>query len=316
MKKKLIATLVAGAVLSTGIIGLTACGGGLSIPKGGEVADKEAWVKAFTDTVALKNYTLESYSSIDFTLKGAYKNSNSKDVPVDISSKATASAVVLYDSENNKAYSETSTNSEAKGTENGVEEGGKYSYTNKEYYELSEEKNSVKYYWNADYSKGDLKSTEGVSSEEQYWDADETAYFASSMLTGLSTNVLFYETEEAVIPQSVATLYDKFTYDGGVYTATLYVTADFNKAEDKVECKVTVSIKDGYVIGLGYKTGKIEDTLNSSATGNTYDYTYTYNADVVYVVSNVKSTDVSTKASKDITKAIQKAKDEKAADEN
>ena len=314
MKKKLIATLVAGAVLSTGIIGLTACGGGLSIPKGGEVADEVAWVKAFTDTVALKNYTLESYSSIDYTLKGAYKK-NSKDVPVDITSKATASNLVLYDSENNKAYSEMSTNSDAKGTENGVEEGGKYSSTNKAYYELSEETDSVKSYWRAKYSKGEIKSTEGVSSEEEYWNAYETTSFMYSAMIGLSTNVMFYETEEALIPQSVAALYDKFTYDGGVYTATLYVTADFNKAEDKVECKVTVSIKDGYVIGLGYKTGKIEDTLNSSATGDTYDYTYTYNADVVYVVSNVKSTDVSTKASKDITKAIQKAKDEKAANE-
>lgn len=314
MKKKLIATLVAGAVLSTGLIGLTACGGGLSIPKGGEVADEVAWVKAFTDTVALKNYTLESYSSIDFTLKGAYKN-NSKDVPVDITSKATASSIVLYDSENNKAYSETSANSEAKGTEGAKDENSKYSSTEKEYYELSEEKNSVKYYWNADYSKGELKSTERVYSGEQYWDADETTSFMYNMLTGLSTNVLFYETEDATLPKSVAALYDKFTYDGGVYTATLYVTADFNKVEDKVECKVTVSIKDGYVIGLGYKTGKIEDTLNSSATGNTYDYTYTYNAEVAYVVKDVKSTDVSKKANNDITKAIQKAKDEKAANE-
>ena len=86
MKKKLIATLVAGVVLSTGLIGLTACGGGLE--KGEEVT-KEDWAKAFTATIELKNFTAETVSESSGTATGSVDTGSGK---VDVTVKTDSSS--------------------------------------------------------------------------------------------------------------------------------------------------------------------------------------------------------------------------------
>lgn len=72
MKKKLIATLVAGAMLVAGLTCFTACSNDgdagevnvYSIRKGEKVADEAAWRAAFDNTRTAKNYTTNFYYSV------------------------------------------------------------------------------------------------------------------------------------------------------------------------------------------------------------------------------------------------------------
>jgi len=313
MKKKLIATLVAGAVLSTGVIGLTACGG-LSVPGGEEVANEEAWAKAMTDTVELTNYTFESSTSVNVDVKGTVSklssNGSYKTLDHNYTYKTAATNLSVFDTENDKAYAENTDKMELNGTYSGKEIKGNYDNSQKAYSELSENKESVKTYWVAEYSKQELKSNEGETKEEEYWSASEDYHMLSSGLDALTYSTLFYETEDATAPKSIVSLYDKFTYNGGVYTADLYTKLNLDMSGDLIDivaCKVTISFKGGYVIGLGIKV----DASDSLKEENAHDITYTVKAESVYVLTEIKTTDVSKKVNKDITKAIDEAKADK-----
>ncbi len=308
MKKKLIATLVAGAVLSTGVIGLTACGG-LSVPGGEELANKEAWTKAFTDTLALTNYTMENSSSQNINVKGTVNN-GTKDLEQDFTIKTSATALIVYGEDNDKAYMESTSKSEGKGTYLGKEENANATYNTKAYYELKENKNDVKTYWGAEYAKVESKSSEGVYNEENYWAASVENHFMSNSISSLLYIAQFYETKDAAAPKSIAELYEKFTYNGGVYTADLYTRVSLDNSGDlpyvNESCKVTVSFKGGYVIGLVIKV----DAEDSIEEANQYNLSYKCQTETIYTLKDIKSSDASKKVNKDITKAIDEAKAE------
>ena len=86
-----------------------------------------------------------------------------------------------------------------------------------------------------------------------------------------------------------------------------------NGMEDVLECKVTISFNkaEKCVTGYGVKT-EGEGNLKADETYYSYDMNYTYKGESVYAVTKIKTTDVSEKVNKDISKALEKAKAEAA----
>lgn len=317
VKKKIIATLLAGALVGASAVSFAACGDGVSMPKGNEVTAEE-WAEFFETTLELKNYTMEysvnATSTIKGTIKTPYDYSNpekKKEQSVEGDSKSTMSGTVLYDEENKKAYSESKTtmkaNSKAddeKGTMSGEE-------SDKFYYERKEEGK----YWKTSYSYEQSKSEtpEGKASkeEEKYWSAGTTNYFADSYIEDMISESTFYVTkEENAESENITALYDKFTYFGGVYTATLYRKVNiYSGFKDLVECTVLVSFNKAEKCVVGYSIKTVgEGNLKEDSTYSSYDFSYTYKGESVYAVTNIRTTDVSKKVNKDVTKALDKAK--------
>ncbi|MDE6411412.1 MAG: hypothetical protein K2L02_02620 [Clostridia bacterium] len=331
MKKKILATVLAGAMVATCAASLAACGDSkVSMPKGDEVTDTE-WAEFFEKTTEVKNYTLEYSVDSTATIKGTYKAPTGMDITkkkeqtIEGKSKASESGLALYDVENNKAYSETKSSSELsmKGDED--KSTSESEGTEKEYYELKAEKEGVKTYWYADYSKFESSSESPLGKDskkkEEYWDAYTEVEFAESYIYEIfEGDIYFYESkEENAEEKSILELYEKFTYADGVYTATLYKEVELYEVlelSDIIECTVKVSFNkaEKCVIGYSVKTEgegnlKIEE---SNLVPVSYNLDYTYKAESVYSLTNIKSTDVSKKVDKDLTKALDKAKAEEA----
>ncbi|MDE7083428.1 MAG: hypothetical protein K2O89_06990 [Clostridia bacterium] len=230
MKKKLIATLVAGAVLSTGLIGLTACGGGLSINKGEEV-DAEGWAKALEATAEATNYTIESYEESNVDYSGTMA-----DVTISFSVSGTSQGKTYIDIDNNTSYQSSTGKATVKGD---VPEALKDQYSNKEY-------KAEEYY--AKVNDSIYHASYNNASSEAKWEVD----YAGSVSSPVEY-VLYgtYSTTEDGEEKSLDELYDAFTYSGGVYTATLYADGD--------AATVSISIKGGYVVGYA-----VEYTLEQS----------------------------------------------------
>ena len=88
-------------------------------------------------------------------------------------------------------------------------------------------------------------------------------------------------------------MYDKFTYSGGLYTATLYLDASiYQGVKELIECTVTVSIKDGFAIGIKVKA----DAEGNAYEKEAYDLNYSYVAEIAYGITKVKLTDASKKS--------------------
>ncbi len=307
MKKKLVATLVAGMVLSTGLLSLTACG--LSVPKGDKVNNEDAWKTAFERTSDLTDFTFEGSATLAATVKGTVTTTNSSGEKVNkehnYKLNNSLSALYAYGSDD-KAYFEADLKTEKKGTVTGKDYDETSSTNAKMYYELCEEKDNKKTYWQAAYGKIENKSLEEKTSTEKLWQAEKTSYMVDPSVIDIS-GTSFYADEETTTVSKLSALYEKFTYSDGVYTATLYKDVEVdNIAEDKMACTVKVSIKDGYVIGLSVKID-VKDILYKKSV---YDIEYTYKEEETVVLSNIKSTDASKKVNKDIKKAIDKAKAE------
>lgn len=301
MKKKLIATLIAGTVLSAGLLSFTACG--LSVPKGSAVADSDAWKMAFDRTDELTNCTMEISSTMDLSVDGTVRYLN-KEQTHKYDEKRSKSGLILINEETDKAYIEGTESREVKGTSLGDEVNTKTSDVSKAYYELKEKEGSSKTYWRASYLKDESKTIESVSSKEYYWKASAVSYISDTSSSTIADS-FFYETKDATYSSRLISLFDKFTYSGGVYTANLYRDVYIGGvASERIACKVSVSIKDDYVVGLGLN---IDVSERAYEKGN-YDFKYTYKVESVCVISNINSTDVSKKANKDIIKAIDKAK--------
>lgn len=274
MKKKLIATLVAGAVLSTGIIGLTACGGGLSINKGEEVS-KEDWAKAFTATMEAKNFTAESYAEESMSMKGSGEMLKLMIgvESIDMSVKAVSQGKGYYDVENGTTYGTATAKVNVSGIPDDWKDEAKYQNS-----DVKTETYAVKdgdTVYNAMYNS--------ASEEENKW----SVYTTSSINTGLSYILgASFATEKGGASATVSTLYDAFTYGGGVYTADLWL--------EGAEVKVSVSVKGGYVVGFAYEGTATEEEagLKSSESSK-----------VVYNFSNYGSTTVN--ASSDAKKAVE-----------
>lgn len=332
MKKKFAAGLIAGVLAATSAIGLSACGG-VSIPKGDEVT-KDKWAAAFEKTMELENYTLNASVSVDCKINGTVTEKNysgidsatgevkykTKEIKVEAKASVSSEMTMLYDFKGNKAYSENTTSYKANGSDDGEEGSRQSKQVSKAYYELSEEKDDKKSYWRARYSLGEAESSDPESEieryEEDFWRATETSNFTSNYIYSIAKDLEFYETDdkENAEEKSIVELYDKFVYAGGVYTANLFREVDVAEGYDKsiyelVPCTVTVSFNSAEccVIGLGIKCKGEGNAFKKDS----YNLDYTYEGVSAYAVTELKTTDVSKKANKDIVKAIEKAKQEK-----
>lgn len=310
MKKRILTTLLVGAVAATSVMGLAACGG-VSVPKGEQVTE-EAWKNAFDKTSEFTNYTLNMSSDSDITLKGTIASKGSSKIEVKSSVNSSGVQTTLYDKDGSTSYTEYTSETKGKATADGEESYYNSKTTNKQYYTLSESNSLIDTYWRANYSKSEAKSEEGENYTETYWHATETASFMYNQ-AGTLFNDYFYDSndKDTAKRSKLVNLYDKFKYSGGVYKATLYypqeISDDYNLS-DLLECKVTVSIKDGCAVGYGIKINVKNANLYLK---DYYDITYSCKVEAVCAITDVKSTDVSKKATKDITKVIDKAKADK-----
>lgn len=233
MKKKLLATLIATAVLSTGIIGLTACGGNNNgdnngdedkitdtVVKGVQV-DAEGWAKAFENTFAAESYTAKAHFESSYGVKGTYEELGE----IDFSVTGTQEGTIYYDgNEYNKSI--------CKVVATGVpdDETMQNRYKNKEYEREDYIVKDGETYYRAYYSteEEDAEWTVSTSSTDR----------GSVVIEILGTS---FATEKNGESKTVAELYESFTYKDGVYTAALW--------GDDIEATVSASVKDGYIAG-------------------------------------------------------------------
>ncbi|MCI8733971.1 MAG: hypothetical protein HFE40_00245 [Clostridia bacterium] len=265
MRKNLVAMLLVGAVAATAVIGLSACGGD-SIEKGVEVSEDE-WKAAFKASSEAESYTMDVTSSEEAT---GYETVDGN--KINLSYKMTGSGKVY--AEKGKIYSETNIQVKSSGMEEaGWGENEDKSYSMKQYY-LNENDS----WWIAGYNG---------SKENAKWEAQNSSNMVS-VLAGLMSGQ--YSVEEDGETKALSDLYSAFTYSGGYYSANLWLSYSG-------EVKVTVSIKDGYVIGLQTEATMIEKDETSESNGTDKS---------VYKISGYGSTSVS--APEDAVKAIEDAK--------
>ena len=275
MKKKLIATLIATAVLSTSIIGLTACGnndGDESIPdavvKGVQV-DKEDWAKAFETTRAATNYTAKTY--VEYTYKA--KGINLELGEIDLTSTTTQEGPCYYDK--GDSYSKAKIKVVATGVPDDEEWQNRYKNE-----EFDIENYFVKdgaFYYSANY---------GMETEKDKWSVT-TVPVTSDNLHIMDGAFTTCATEEGGERAELSALYDAFTYADGVYTATLWIYDRENT--------VSVSIKDGYI--LGYSTECItEEEFEGNKESVSEKYVYNFSN---YGTTTVTPSDAAKKAVED-----------------
>ncbi len=271
MRKKLIATLVAGAVMSTGLIGLTACGGGHDINKGEEVS-KEDWAKAITATVEAKNYTVDAYQEMELKLTGSIEDLGVSDLNVSATTKGEGKT--YYDIDNGSYYG----NSSVKVTVSGVPD------------ELKDEDEfKARDYVMEQYGvkDGDTYYTAMYDGTEETpeWEVREYSSAVSGGMGYLFTQT--YSTTEGGTASTLDELYDAFTYSGGVYTATLW--------QYSIEMKISVSVKGGYVVGISSEYTEEEGDENSKMS-TTAKMVYNFSA---YSGTTVSASDAAKKAVED-----------------
>lgn len=234
MRKKILATLLVGAVAATAAAGLTACGkddGGVA--KGEEVTE-EAWKAAFAATVAAQNYTYEMTS--DYKVSGTV---DSKKYSV----HSATEQKFYYDAVNNHCYSVYTETYKTSGFKDaGIEEEDYDESQTEKTYTLKDGDIT----WEAEYNSGD---------EQPAWEADEYGYmrsYAAYIAAGT------YAAEKDGAQKALTELYSAFKYSGGYYAASLWT--DFDE-EELTEVKLTFSIKGGYVVGCRneYKASHTED---------------------------------------------------------
>lgn len=339
MKKRIAAALLAGALAVSGTAGLSACGG-LSLPKGDEVT-KEQWTAAIENMIVRDseipdNCTLEFSHSEKKTAKGkkviAIYNESMIRMELDISEarEAAENKMMLYDEPGNRAYRESRSQFKEI-TERGVET---RNYVSKSYYEPNVQKEDGLYYWAAEYSLSKEEDGDGECREsENDWSAREISWFPSGADFNCYREAFvrpcdvfewasrFYETDdEEAEPQRIADLYEKFTYSGGVYTASLY---SYRTVEDYyapvatlIPCVFSISFNNaegcviGYEVkweGAGTLFGKDNNFVGAEAEME-YNFDYTYKCETVYSITNINKTDAAKKRNGDIAKAIEKAK--------
>ena len=277
MKKKLIATLVASAVLSTGIIGLTACGGGNGghdINKGEEVS-KAGWAAAITATQSAKNYTADAYQEVDTTMTGNMGELTN----INLTGKTIGEAKFTYDLDNGGIYVKQTVKITVSGVPDELK--GEDGYKDDEYVTESYCVKEGDTYYTANY-RGNAENPE--------WSTGSTTSFSSGGLGYLFNST--YSVEEDGTAVTLSELYDAFTYSNGVYTATLWGGGS--------EETVSLSFKGGYVVGYSFASTHEEGDEDSKMINS---------GKMIYNFSNYGSTTIS--PSDDAKKAVEDYKAKK-----
>ena len=310
MKKRILATLLVGAIAGTSLIGLTACGG-VSLPKGDEV-DAEKWVEAFEKTGELENYTLKHSQNLSGSAEGTYYISETKTTELNYKAKSSVSETVLYDLKGKKAYAEETSNIDMTLGLFGLKDyqKGKMSSTDKTYYEFSQTEDEEDYYWKVSYSKEKMSNVDQKSTDEDLWYAYETGTFYSPEFGTLEDT--FYKDSEGEEGGYLPSLYESFKFENGVYTASLYQRVYlYEGIRTIVPVTVSVSISKADSCILGAKL--VYDATGTAKEEGEYELSYKYKGEDVYALSNIGSTDASKKATSAVKKAIEREKTIEAA---
>lgn len=221
MRKRLVATLLVGAVATTAVIGLSACGGA-GIEKGVQV-DEQGWKDAFKASVEAKNFTTEQITETKGSTSGSVG-----DISVNVKMESNENLLSYYDVDGGKSYEKGTAKMKITGVKDLDE-------TIKQVLHVEDDIDETEDYESYIVKEGDTYY-EAIK-ENGEWAVDESyGVYAFSILSHAS-----YATEATGEDQALSLLYSAFTYSGGIYTATLY-----NYGQ---EYTVSVSIKDGYVIG-------------------------------------------------------------------
>ncbi|MBD5632305.1 MAG: hypothetical protein HDP34_03665 [Clostridia bacterium] len=267
MKKKLIASLLVGAVLSTSIIGFTACGGDISMNKGKKVSEAE-WKAAFAATISAESCTVNTY------MEDINEITDIDDEAGEVHMTVTSKDKVKYccDVKNGILYTESYLTKSRVGVPDGEETTG-YEESFNEAYRVNE--GTVGY--SASYERG-------------YWYVCE---YSDGVYIWNPTSVLdnSYSVEKGGGKIALSELYGAFTYSDGVYTAKLYSDSYYLKPD----YIISVAVKGGYVVGY-----HIESSYEEQGEGS---YTHVESINQVYNFSDFNKTTV--KLSKDAKKAIE-----------
>ena len=256
MRKRLVATLLVGAVATTAVLGLTACGGA-GIDKGVEV-DEQGWKDAFKATSEATNYTVELISETTSSASG-----KADDISVNVKYEEKSNSTSYYDVDGGKAYEKSSASMKVTGIKSLPDAlkqilGFDDDIEEKEEYESYTVKEGENYY--------------EATLEDGEWIVDEAyGVYPYSYVSNAS-----FATEKNGEYTNISLLYSAFTYSGGIYTATLY--------SGSYEYTVSVSIKDGYVLGYSVES-KMEGEMNGLTSKS--------ESKVVYKFSNYGKTNVS-----------------------
>lgn len=311
MKKRLIATLLVGAIAVSGTIGLTACeDNSVSLPIGKQVTET-AWSSAFDNTSVLNNYTLKQSAKANVTLSGTATMGTSKTHDVCGSAKINVNSTALYDNDGKTSYLGSTSDMSTDSVTDGEKAILSMKSSSGEYYCPGEKDGDNDVYWKADYSKSETlaesEEVKGKETTEQYWRAEKSYNFSNNYAVDLFEDYFYESNDETAQSYKIADLYDKFTYSDGLYTATLYYMQDLEifNLKDLVECTVTVSIKDGVAAGYRVEVDVKDATLYRKGY---FDFTYSCKAVSVISITGLNTTDASKKLTANITKAINKAK--------
>lgn len=288
MKKKfIVAALLAGVMAASCFTGCIGNGGGDgengeqgqqgSVEKGVAVTAEE-WVSAVNASWNSQNFTMCNPSNGTVTVTGNYQGNDK--VPVNIIYRCDDDGLnVNIDSDSNNpvyftyasvtvsvsgfadiySHQEDYTEDWLKSLKDCIYKYGIYIYDDKEISDGSDTyyiKTGEKYY---DASKL------SVNSEEAEWSVWETD-FSGATLCDIPGFPIEFATEENGEEKDLAELYEAFTYTDGVYTAELWI---YN-----TQCPVSVSFKDGYILGFEMKYTKTEvEEIDGLTVTDTFEAT-------------------------------------------
>jgi len=285
MRKKILATLLVGAVAAAGVIGFTACNdgnggnednGGEEIKKGEQITETQ-WKAAMTATQNAENYTVTLSSETKETGEGTYEGK-----PVSYTSTENISAKLYYDLTGKKLYTDGQTKMKTTGAESVGETDIDKTTPRKAYEEI--DGTTV---WYGDFSHTD--NTWSARSSDCGTEAAAKARFAEGGVAYLFEDNSLSQTAEGA-KTTISELYSAFKYENGLYAATLYTHGE--KAE------FTVSVKGGYVLS-------VQSVVSFESEDNGMNYTSSMKA--AYNFSDFGSTTVNAPA-----EAVQAIADAKA----
>ncbi len=309
MRKKIIAAILICVIALTTVAGFSACG--KSNLKKGEMVTERGWAQAFRKTCRLDNYSYYKQSKINSIFSGkVYHHFTfyTDEYTVEQNDKDKTNSAFLCDKQGGYAYYERIENEHYK--------------INKQQNDYEEEKSIYKdktidkyYYLNdmddAFYCTSTSEGYTTTNGERKNFDLKIEPYrtgIANYINESTNKEYSYYylnkHNSNTLGQGKLEELYGLFTYSHGVYTAKLYdkvvICLGFS---DLVPCKVTVSIKDGYVTGFSVKSSITTHVSKMDAYGD-----YTYKQEIIHTITDIGKTDPSKKFNKDVTKTLINAK--------
>lgn len=262
MRKKLVATLMAGAIASVGLVGLTACGGDENseidvtdgVLRAGEEVTAEEWKEAIDATCVLYGdkvgFPLNYTAGMCYYVENYYSSAVDEDAQISdavyMTSRTTEELHVANTVDKVEMYGLGKVVVEYKNVPE--ESSGTYEDMDMEVVQTYTTFNDKVYLVTYDKSLSDDKTNYRVSSQDisEYVDSDAGVSFEYSSGSELKYCLDGFSTEKGGKTTPLSDAYELFTYSNGFYTAKGYDSSN--------EYTFIVSIKDGRLIGISAET--------------------------------------------------------------